>query len=335
MLADRIQRMGFWQVAFPVALSYKQPMLTDAQTRDIAALRAATRPTLRPVVPALEDILFTALPVLDHGFVRVIDYMGDDAAIVQAARVSYGSGTKQVRQDAGLIHYLMRHWHSTPFEMCELKLHVKLPIFVARQWIRHRTANVNEYSARYSVLDREFYLPPADALGAQSASNRQGRGDVLGPDEAARVLHLLRSDAEQVYQHYEEMLNETTTGEVLDPGRTGLARELARMNLTLNFYTQWYWKIDLHNLFHFLYLRADPHAQAEIRAYADVILDVVRRWVPIAAAAFEDCRLGGAHLTATGLKVVQRWLAGEAVTQEASGLSKREWDELAALFGRP
>jgi thymidylate synthase (FAD) len=309
-------------------------MLTDAQAREIAALRTTPRPTLRPVVPALEEMLFTAQPVLDHGFVRVIDYMGDDAAIVQAARVSYGAGTKQVRQDAGLIQYLMRHWHSTPFEMCEIKLHVKLPIFVARQWIRHRTANVNEYSARYSVLDREFYLPPADALGAQSASNRQGRGAVLSPDEAARVLHLLKSDAEQVYGHYEDMLNETASGDVIDPARTGLARELARMNLTLNYYTQWYWKIDLHNLFHFLYLRADPHAQAEIRAYADVILAIVRHWVPIAAAAFEECRLGGAHLTATGLAVVRRWLAGEAVTQADSGLGKREWDELTALFGR-
>jgi thymidylate synthase (FAD) len=307
--------------------------LTDTQQHEIDALRATPRPTLRPVVPALEEMLFTALPVLDHGFVRVVDYMGDDAAIVQAARVSYGSGTKQVRQDAGLIHYLMRHWHSTPFEMCEIKLHVKLPIFVARQWIRHRTANVNEYSARYSVLDREFYLPPAADLAAQSISNRQGRGDTLSPEAAARVLHLLRQDAEQVYDHYEEMLNETTTGAVLDPARTGLARELARMNLTLNYYTQWYWKIDLHNLFHFLYLRADPHAQAEIRAYAGVMLDIVRRWVPLAAAAFEDCRLGGAHLTATALAVLRRKLAGETVTQADSGLSKREWEELEGVLG--
>lgn len=307
----------------------KTAMLTESQKQDIATLRATTRPTLRPVVPALEEILGSVLPVLDHGFVRVIDYMGDDAAIVQAARVSYGQGTKQVRQDAGLIQYLMRHWHSTPFEMCEIKFHVKLPIFIARQWIRHRTANVNEYSARYSVLDREFYLPAIEDLGVQSASNRQGRGDTLSPEEAARVLDLLRRDAEQVYDHYQEMLNENAAGEVLDPNRTGLARELARMNLTLNYYTQWYWKIDLHNLFHFLYLRADAHAQQEIRMYAGVMLDVVKRWVPLAAAAFEECRLGGMHLTRTGVQVVQRMLAGETVTQENSGLSKREWEEMA------
>ena len=195
--------------------------------------------------------------MLDHGFVRVIDYMGDDAAIVQAARVSYGRGTRRVSEDAGLIRYLMRHRHSTPFEMCEIKYHVKLPIFVARQWIRHRTANVNEYSARYSILDREFYLPAPEHLAAQSAVNRQGRGDVLAGDEAAQVLDLLREDATRSYDHYAEMLNEDEQGAPRDPARQGLARELARMNLTLNTYTQWYWKIDLHNLLHFLSLRAD------------------------------------------------------------------------------
>ena len=157
-------------------------------------------------------MLFQAIPVLDHGFVRVIDYMGDDAAIVQAARVSYGRGTRRVSEDAGLIRYLMRHRHSTPFEMCEIKYHVKLPIFVARQWIRHRTANVNEYSARYSILDREFYLPAPEHLAAQSAVNRQGRGDVLAGEEAAHVLDLLREDATRCYDHYAEMLNEDATG---------------------------------------------------------------------------------------------------------------------------
>ena len=217
-------------------------------------------------------MLFQAIPVLDHGFVRVIDYMGDDAAIVQAARVSYGRGTRRVSEDAGLIRYLMRHRHSTPFEMCEIKYHVKLPIFVARQWIRHRTANVNEYSARYSILDREFYIPAPEHLAAQSAVNRQGRGDVLAGDEAAQVLDLLREDATRCYDHYAEMLNEDATGAPRDPSRQGLARELARMNLTLNTYTQWYWKIDLHNLFHFLSLRADAHAQYEIRVYAEAML---------------------------------------------------------------
>ncbi len=193
-------------------------------------------------------MLYHAVPVLDHGFVRVIDYMGDDAAVVQAARVSYGRGTKRVSEDAGLIRYLMRHRHSTPFEMCEIKYHVKLPIFVARQWIRHRTANVNEYSARYSVMDREFYIPAPEHLAAQSASNRQGRGAVLEGEEAAAVLDLLRSDAGRAHDNYSWMLNE----DAADPARQGLARELARMNLTLNTYTQWYWKTDLHNLLGFL-----------------------------------------------------------------------------------
>jgi thymidylate synthase (FAD) len=294
---------------------------------EITDARAATSPTIRPTVPALEDMLLRAYPVLDHGFVRAVDYMGDDSAIVQAARVSYGRGTKRVQEDAGLIRYLMRHRHTTPFEMCEIKFHVKLPIFVARQWIRHRTASVNEYSARYSVLDKEFYIPAPAQLAAQSGTNRQGRGDVLDGDEAARVLDILRGDAERTYAHYASMLNE---GEAADPARRGLARELARMNLTLNTYTQWYWKTDLHNLFHFLSLRADAHAQYEIRVYADVMLRMTEAWVPVAAAAFRDYRLGAVTLSAQMVAVVKRMLAGEAVTQETSGLGKREWAELAA-----
>ena len=301
---------------------------------EIAAQRDETSETHRSVAPELEAILYEPLPVLDHGFVRVVDYMGDDAAVVQAARVSYGKGTKRVSEDRGLIRYLMRHRHTTPFEMCEIKLHVKLPIFVARQWIRHRTANVNEYSARYSILDREFYLPAPDQLGVQSSSNRQGRGAVLEGEEAARVMDLLRSDSEQVYTHYQEMLNEDEDGNILDASRQGLARELARMNLTLNFYTQWYWKFDLHNLFHFLSLRADPHAQWEIRAYADVMIDIVRRWVPHCHEAFMEYRMGGASLSATGLAVVKRMLAGETVTRTDSGLSKREWRELMEVLDR-
>src|ERR1700758_1390541 len=199
--------------------------LTRQQQDEIATQQAERRPTRRATVPALEDILYEPLPVLDHGFVRVVDYMGDDAAIVQAARVSYGRGTRQVSEDRGLINYLMRHRHTTPFEMCEIKFHVKLPIFVARQWIRHRTASVNEYSARYSILDKEFYIPSPEHLAAQSTTNRQGRGDVLDGDEAAVVLDLLRSDAERCYAHYAHMLNE---GEGADPARRGLARELAR-----------------------------------------------------------------------------------------------------------
>ncbi len=309
--------------------------LTPEQKAEIDRLRAELTPTRRATVAALEEILYEAIPVLDHGFVRVIDYMGDDAAVVQAARVSYGKGTKRVSEDRGLIHYLMRHRHTTPFEMCEIKYHVKLPIFVARQWIRHRTAHVNEYSARYSILDNEFYIPAPEQLAAQSTSNRQGRGELLTGAEAARVLHLLREDAERAYQGYVEMLNEDEGGAVRDAGRQGLARELARMNLSLNFYTQWYWKTDLHNLLNFLSLRADAHAQYEIRAYAEAMIGTVDRWVPITAEAFRQYRLGGAHLSERGLAVTRRLIAGEPVTQEESGLSKREWTELMATLGRP
>src|ERR1700746_1800583 len=285
--------------------------LTAEQQREIAAQQGATSETRRATVPALEAVLYEPLPVLDHGFVRVVDYMGDDAAIVQAARVSYGRGTRKVSEDQGLINYLMRHRHTTPFEMCEIKYHVKLPIFVARQWIRHRTANVNEYSAPCSILDNEFYLPASDHLAAQSRSNRQGRSDVLTGKEAARVLALLRDDAERAYRGYVEMLNEDEAGAVIDSERQGLARELARMNLSLNFYTQWYWKTDLHNLLNFLSLRADAHAQYEIRVYADAMIDTLERWVPMTAEAFRQYRIGGAQLSASALAVVKKMLAGE------------------------
>jgi thymidylate synthase (FAD) len=308
--------------------------LTEQQAAEIEAARAQRAETRRPTVPGLEALLYQPFNVLDHGFVRVIDYMGDDAAIVQAARVSYGRGTRRVSEDAGLIRYLMRHRHSTPFEMCEIKYHVKLPIFVARQWIRHRTANVNEYSARYSILDREFYLPAPEHLAAQSAVNRQGRGEVLDGDVAAQVLDLLREDATRSYEHYIEMLNEDEQGEPRDPGRQGLARELARMNLTLNTYTQWYWKIDLHNLLHFLSLRADAHAQYEIRVYADAILETVKAWVPVAYQAFLDYRLGAVTLSAQMLAAVRRMVGGEAVTQADSGLNRREWGELMGALGQ-
>jgi thymidylate synthase (FAD) len=307
--------------------------LTEAQLAEIAAQRAAPEPTRRATVPALEELLYQPIPVLDHGFIRVIDYMGDDAAVVQAARVSYGRGTRRVSEDAGLIRYLMRHRHSTPFEMCEIKYHVKLPIFVARQWIRHRTANVNEYSARYSILDREFYIPAPENLAAQSASNRQGRGDVLEGDEAGHVLDLLRADATRCHDDYAAMLNEGPDGAALDPTRRGLARELARMNLTLNTYTQWYWKTDLHNLLNFLSLRADAHAQYEIRVYAEAMLGTVRAWVPHSFAAFQDYRLGAVTFSAAMLSVLRRMLAGEAVEQRDSGLSKREWEEMMATLG--
>jgi thymidylate synthase (FAD) len=299
--------------------------LTPDQRAEIEAARATPRPTLRAVSDGMEAHLYRAHPVLDHGFIRVIDYMGDDSAIVQAARVSYGAGTRHVQNDEGLIRYLMRHWHSTPFEMCEVKLHVKLPVFVARQWIRHRTANVNEYSARYSILDREFYIPAPDQLAAQSTVNNQGRGEVLQGEEAARVLEILKSDANRAYDHYEAMLSQD--------GQQGLARELARMNLPANIYTQWYWKTDLHNLFHFLRLRADPHAQYEIRVYAEAIAACVKDWVPLAYAAFEDYRMGGVTLSSKAISVLKRRLAGETVTQEASGMSKGEWREFVEVWG--
>jgi len=308
--------------------------LTTEQQAEIQAQREQSAPTRRVVAQGLEAILYEAIPVLDHGFVRVVDYMGDDSAIVQAARVSYGRGTRKVSDDRGLIRYLMRHWHSTPFEMCEIKYHVKLPIFVARQWIRHRTANVNEYSARYSVLDREFYIPAPGHLAAQSRANRQGRGAVLEGEEAERVLHLLKEDAERNYRDYAWMLNEGDDGAPVDEARQGLARELARINLSLNTYTQWYWKTDLHNLMNFLRLRADAHAQYEIRVYAEAMIGTLDAWTPLAAEAFREYRLGGAQLSATGLDVVRRMLAGEQVEQSGSGLSKREWGELMAVLGR-
>jgi thymidylate synthase (FAD) len=306
--------------------------LSPAQQAEVEAQRAEKHDTLREVSPALEELLYKPLPVLDHGFVRVIDYMGTDSSIVQAARVSYGKGTKKVNEDAGLINYLMRHRHSTPFEMCEIKFHIKLPIFIARQWIRHRTANVNEYSGRYSIMDKEFYIPQPEHLAVQSKQNHQGRGEALTGKEAARVLEILKADSVNAYAHYEEMMNCDEAGNVFDEHKSGLARELARMNLPVNFYTQWYWKIDLHNLMHFLSLRADAHAQYEIRAYANVMLDVLKAWVPLTHQAFMDYRMGGAAISAKGLAAIRRLIAGEAVTQETSGMSKGEWREFEEIL---
>mgnify|MGYP001426897842 CR=1 FL=1 len=306
--------------------------LSKDQIIEIKEQQNQNNTTKRVIAPKLEEILYEALPILDHGFVRVVDYMGDDSSIVQSARVSYGKGTKKVSTDEGLIKYLMRHWHSTPFEMCEIKYHVKLPIFIARQWIRHRTANVNEYSARYSILDKEFYLPSPEHLAAQSQSNRQGRGDILEGEKAKKVLDLLKGDAEQTYNNYETMLNERYDGSKIDENSVGLARELARMNLTLNTYTQWYWKTDLLNLMNFLRLRADHHAQYEIRAYADVMLDTVKKWVPITYEAFMDYRVGGTEVSSKGKHIIKKLINGKKVSIEDSGLSKREWNELMEAF---
>jgi thymidylate synthase (FAD) len=308
--------------------------LTSEQKKEIQEQQSQSNSTKRVTSPELEKVLYEAIPVLDHGFIRVIDYMGDDSSIVQSARVSYGKGTKKVSTDEGLIRYLMRHWHSTPFEMCEIKYHVKLPIFIARQWIRHRTANVNEYSARYSILDKEFYIPAKEQLSAQATNNRQGRGDLITGQQADEVLKILKDDAVRTYDNYEKMLNERFDGTVIDEKKSGLARELARMNLTLNSYTQWYWKTDLLNLMNFLFLRGDSHAQYEIRVYAEKMLDTVKKWVPITHAAFLDYRVGAAHLSSKGLKVVKSMINGNKVGYEDSGLSKREWNELMEVIDK-
>ena len=307
--------------------------LTDQQKKEIIEQQSQENTTKRVTSPELEEILYEVVPVLDHGFVRVVDYMGDDTSIVQSARVSYGKGTKKVSTDSGLIKYLMRHRHSTPFEMCEIKYHVKLPIFVARQWIRHRTANVNEYSARYSILDKEFYLPTKENLAAQSKNNRQGRGDLINGKQADDILKILKEDAEKNYNDYETMLNERYDGTIINENQKGLARELARMNLTLNTYTQWYWKTDLLNLLNFLSLRADDHSQYEIRAYADVMIDSLKRWVPITYEAFMDYRIGGMELSSKGKSVISKMIKGESCDFENSKLSKREWNELMESFG--
>ena len=302
------------------------------QLAEIEELRSIKSETIRPSSPELESILYKPFNALDHGFVRVIDYMGDDSAIVQSARVSYGKGTKKISNDKGLIKYLMRHRHSTPFEMCEIKFHIKLPIFIARQWIRHRTANVNEYSARYSILDKEFYIPSIENVASQSVVNNQGRGEVLSTEEASEVISILKKDAEQTYANYESLLNENSEGEALDKSKPGVARELARMNLTLNTYTQWYWKIDLNNLLHFLALRADAHAQYEIRVYADIMLDIVKKWVPITYEAFEDYRIRGTELSGKEVNLLKKLIKGENGSFEDEGISKREGAELQRKF---
>jgi thymidylate synthase (FAD) len=308
--------------------------LTSEQKKEIQEQQSQSNSTKRVTSPELEKVLYEAIPVLDHGFIRVIDYMGDDSSIVQSARVSYGKGTKKVSTDEGLIRYLMRHWHSTPFEMCEIKYHVKLPIFIARQWIRHRTANVNEYSARYSILDKEFYIPAKEQLSAQATTNRQGRGELITGQQADEVLKILKDDAVRTYDNYEKMLNERFDGTIIDEKKSGLARELARMNLTLNSYTQWYWKTDLLNLMNFLFLRGDSHAQYEIRVYAETMLDTVKKWVPITHAAFLDYRVGAAHLSSKGLKIVKSMINGNKIGYEDSGLSKREWNELMEVIDK-
>lgn len=303
-------------------------MMHNENQKELDEILSQKSSTRRSTVDTLEDILYKPIKVLDHGFIRVVDYMGDDSAIVQAARVSYGKGTKMVNQDKGLINYLMRHRHTTPFEMCDIKFHIKLPIFIARQWIRHRTASVNEYSARYSILGNEYYLPAKENIAAQSKTNRQGRDDTKVPDEYAdEVLRILEDDAKRCHENYTYLLNEDSDGNVIDDDRICLTRELARMNLTLNHYTEWYWKINLHNLLHFVSLRADSHAQYEIMVYGEAMRDIVKAWVPLTYDAFMEHKVNGVNFSGSAVQALKRMLAGEEVTQENSGLSKREWAE--------
>ena len=270
--------------------------------------------------PELDELLGVQIPILDHGFIRLIDYMGDDAAVVQAARVSYGEGTKTVLEDAGLIEYLLEHRHTTPFEMGEIKLHVKLPIFVARQWIRHRTANVNEYSARYSEMHNEFYVPERSQVQAQSTSNKQGRDGQLSEEEIDEFIGALHIENQSSWDSYQRALG------------NGVAREMARMVLPLNVYTSWYWKIDLHNLMHFLALRCDEHAQWEIRQYASKILCIMILWVPHTARAFEKHVLGGTRLSRPALQVVRRMIDGQDINGLRQQFSRRQWNNLTELF---
>lgn len=283
-------------------------------------------PLARPTSEPMDNILGHVLPVLDHGFIRLIDYMGTDLSIVQAARVSYGAGTKTISEDQGLINYLMRHQHTTPFEMCEIKVHVKLPVFVARQWIRHRMANVNEYSARYSILDKEFYFPEPDVLASQSSVNGQGRDENTEYMEADAVLSILHQACDEAYADYEHLHTvgsyEDFEGFVLT-GKA-LSRELSRIILPMNIYTQWYWKTDLHNLFRFLKLRMDTHAQYEIRVYADLIGSIVKDWVPMAASAFENYQLNSMTFSKAELMMLHSMMESIPYNTDALGMSKGE-----------
>jgi len=275
---------------------------------------------MRVVSEGLEEILGHEFKLLDHGFVRVVDYMGNDSSVVQGARVSYGAGTKKVSEDVGLINYLMRHFHSTPFELCDIKFHIKCPIFVARQWLRHRSVSANEYSARYSIVDNQYYVPEIDKISVQSASNKQGRGEIVDNERAKIVQDTIKEIAENSYNEYNEMLED------------GIAREIARVCLPLNFYTEFYWKINLHNLMHFLKLRADSHAQYEIRVYALKMMEIMKLWVPHTYDAFMDYKINAKNFSGKMFELLKRKLAGEEITFENSGLGKREWEECKNLI---
>ncbi len=297
---------------------------------DIESLRKNKFSTTRVTVNQLEKILYKKFKVLDKGFVRVIDYMGDDSSIVQSARVSYGKGTKKISQDKNLINYLLSHRHSTPFEMNEIKFHIKLPIFVARQWIRHRTANVNEYSARYSILEREFYLPKLENVQSQSKTNNQGREQSLESKEAYEKIKLIKESSNLNFDKYKFLLNEDEHGKVINKKNNGIARELARMTLPLNTYTQWYWKIDLHNLMHFLSLRFDYHAQYEIRVYAEIMMEIMKKWVPITYQAFLKHRLNGFSMSSDGVNYIKSIIEKKEFDEKK--ISKRELENIRNKF---
>lgn len=290
--------------------------------------------TKRATRAELEHLLYKPIPVLDHGFIRIIDYMGNDAAITQAARVSYGKGTKQQQNDKALINYLLHHDHTSPFEMCEIKLHIKAPIFVARQWVRHRTANINEYSGRYSIMNTEYYIPEVAQLKQQSTTNKQGREEQLPPELQQPALDILNRASESAFKDYAYLMQLAAKKEDT-PKETeaiGLSRELARIILPLNIYTEFYWKIDLHNLMHFLRLRVHPHAQYEIRVYAQVMLDILEKWVPLVHQAFIKYKQNAIKLSAEAYRVINDLLKQVTVCKKDYSLSKREWGELLQQF---
>jgi len=304
------------------------PVHADAPVRETAT-------TFRPVSQGMEQHVNVYHPVLDHGFIAVKDYMGDDVSILQMARMSYGKGTKGTSDDRALLRYLMRHLHTSPFEGCVIKLHVKLPIFVMRQWVRHRTASLNEYSARYSIMPDEFYMPRAEDLAVQSKDNKQGRGQTLTAEQSAEVLRILKDEALRNFDTYHKLLNADEEGKAIDEGAEGIARELARIGLPLSTYTQMYWQTNLHNLMHFLRLRADPHAQYEIRVYAEKILELMADWVPVTTEAFRDYQLEAGRFSRMELALLKDMLAGKATVADGEryGLTKRELKEFASRLG--
>lgn len=271
----------------------------------------------RASCPALDERLGEIVKVLDHGFIRVVDYMGTEESIANTARVSYQRGTRKTREDQDLLRYLLRARHSSPLEFGQIVFHVKLPIFVARQWVRHRTSSLSEMSARYSILDNEFYIPSEEDIGIQSTSNKQGREGGFNGDEAFEIQNEIREISLEQYKAYERLLNECGEDDEFGPGgdRPGLARELARMVLGTNIYTQWYWKIDMHNLMHFLSLRMDPHAQKEIRMYADVIFEIAKVWMPNVMEAFIDYKLHAHTFSRQEMELIRQVFAAVEIPE--------------------